>query len=307
MEQKIFQDSMKNDIHVYIYRAKTDTVKGIIHLIHGASEHLLRYGVFAEFMNNHGYTCTGADFLGHGLSTKTNDYVHYHDRKGHELALESLVIVKDYINETYPEIPVYLLGHSMGAFLGELMIFKYPQFYNKAVISGTTMPDPISLAAGKTLCKLIGFFRGPKYVSPLIQSIAIDSCPAKMKKDGLISERNVEWITHDVNIQNYYESSPMCGQPFTVSANKDLFTWMQFISKTKNIKKGHLDQPILFISGKQDPLSNYGENVIALVEKLKKIGYRRVQMKLYDGYRHEVLNEIDNQKVFDEVLNFIES
>jgi len=307
MEQKIFQDSMKNDIHVYIYPAKTPVIKGIVQIIHGASEHLARYGLFAEFLNAHGYTVIGSDILGHGLSTKTNDYVHFADKKGDQIALESLTIVKDYISENYPEVPVYLLGHSMGSFLARLMIIKYPEFYNKAVISGTCETPPVMVTVGKSLCGIIRFFKGPKYVSQLIQKMAIDSNPSKMFKDGLIKERNVEWITSNVNIQNYYASSPMCGQPFTVSANADMFKWMRFVDNSKNIKKGHLDQPIFFISGSHDPLSNYGTTVKSLVERFKKIGYRRIQMKIYDGYRHEVLNEVENKKVYQDVLDFFEA
>ncbi len=307
MEQKIFQDSMKNDIHVYIYPTKTEKAKGIVQIIHGASEHFLRYGLFAEFLNKKGFTVIGSDILGHGLSTSTHDYVHFADRQGHLLALESVTIVKDYINENYPELPVYLLGHSMGSFIARYMIIKYPEFYNKAIISGTTYTPSIVVAGGTFLCNLIRLFKGAKYVSPMIQKMAIDANPAKMFKDGLIKERNVEWLTKDTKIQDYYASSPMCGQPFTVTANKDMFKWMAFVDKTKNIKLGHLDQPIFFASGSKDPLSNYGETVKTLAEKFKTIGYRRIQIKIYEGDRHEIINETDNQKVYQDILEFIEA
>lgn len=307
MEQKIFLDSMKNNIHVYIYHAKTEIVKGVVQIVHGASEHFLRYGLFAEFLNQAGYTVIGSDILGHGLSTPTNDYVHYSNRGGHLLALESVTLVKDYITETYPEIPVYILGHSMGSFIARYMIIKYPGFYNKAIISGTTYTPSLVVQGGIFLCNIIRLFKGPKHISPVVQKMAIDACPAKMFKDGIIKERNVEWLTKDTKIQDYYASSPMCGQPFTVTANRDMFKWMAFVDKTSNIKKGHLDQPIFFASGQKDPLSNYGESVNILVNKFKTIGYRRIQFKLYENDRHEILNETDNQKVYQDILDFIEA
>lgn len=307
MEQKIFQDSMKNDIHVYIYPAKTEKVKGIIQIIHGASEHLLRYGLFAEFLNGHGYTVIGSDILGHGLSTSTHDYVHFADKNGHLVALESITIVKDYITENYPELPVYLLGHSMGSFIARYMIIKYPEFYNKAIISGTTYTPGMVVSGGLFICGLIRLFKGAKHVSPMIQKMAIDANPTKMFKDGLIKVRKEEWLTKDTKIQDYYASSPMCGQPFTVTANQDMFKWMAFVDKTANIKLGHLDQPIFFASGENDPLSNYGVAVKTLSEKFKSIGYRRIQTKIYENDRHEILNETDNQKVYQDILEFIEA
>ena len=307
MEQKIFQDSMNNNIHVYIYPAKTEKVKGVVQIIHGASEHFLRYGLFAEFLNAKGYTVIGSDILGHGLSTITHDYVHYADKNGHLIALESVTLVKDYITENYLELPVFILGHSMGSFIARYMIIKFPEFYNKAIISGTTYTPSMVVSGGMFLCNLIRCFKGSKHVSPMIQKMAIDANPAKMFKDGIIKIRNEEWLTKDTKIQDYYANSPMCGQPFTVTANRDMFKWMAFVDKASNIKLGHLDQPIFFASGEKDPLSNYGVQVKILSDKFKSIGYRRIQTKIYENDRHEILNETDNKKVYQDILDFIEA
>ncbi len=307
MEQIICKDSQNNDIHIYLYSTSVTPVKGIVQIVHGASEHFARYGVFADFLNKYGYHVIGCDILGHGLSTPTHDYVHFADKKGDQIALESVWLVKNYITENFPELPVYLLGHSMGSFIARYLLLKEPAFYNKAVISGTTQTPAMVVIGGSTLCNVIRLFKGPKYVSPMIQKMAIDANPAKMFKDGIIKERKEEWLTKNVEIQNYYASSPMCGQPFTVSANADMFKWMRYIDQSKHIKQGHLDCPIFFIAGKNDPLSNYGEAVLALSERFKRLGYRRIQTKLYEDDRHEVLNETDNGKVYRDVLNFFES
>ncbi|MDP3129694.1 MAG: alpha/beta hydrolase, partial [Bacillota bacterium] len=248
----------------------------------------------------------GCDFLGHGLSTDTNAYVHYADKHGDELAYESVTLVQAYIKEHYPTLPVFVLGHSMGSFLARLAILKNPDFYEKAVISGTGMhPKPLILV-GMALCNIIGCFRGPKYVSPLIQKMSIDSCPAQMRKDGIIKDRDVEWLTKDVEIQNYYFQSPMCGQPATIAANRDMFKWLLVINNKKNLAKGNKQMPIFLISGQNDAVSNYGKTVEQLAGVLLDLGYQHVSLKLYEGDRHEILNELDKAVVYQDIIDFLE-
>ncbi len=306
MKKVVLKDSAQNQIHIYLYEPEIKT-KGIIHIIHGASEHFARYGVFAEYLNSKGYAVIGCDILGHGLSTDTNDYVHYADKDGDKLAYESILLVKDYISENFKNAPVYVLGHSMGSFLARKLIIEYPDFYKKAVISGTTYVPGIVTTFGILLTGMFSLFKGPKYVSPFVQNMAIDANPKKMKKDGIIGDFKEAWLTKDETIQQYYHHSKMCGQPFTVKANQDLFRWLSFINKKSNINKGNKNQPILLMSGAKDPLSNYGETVLQLGEMMKKMGYLNVSVKLYENDRHETLNELDHEQVFEDVLNFIQA
>ncbi|MCK7486034.1 MAG: hypothetical protein MZU97_11135 [Bacillus subtilis] len=105
-------------------------------------------------------------------------------------------------------------------------------------------PAPL-IAVGMTLCNVIGLFKGPKHVSPLIQKMAIDSCPAQMRKDGIIKDRDVEWLTKDVEIQNYYFQSPMCGKPATVAANRDMFKWLHRHQRSQTDRQGRQEHPDL--------------------------------------------------------------
>jgi len=306
MEKLIVKNTAGNDIHIYDYDGATAPVKGVVHLIHGVAEHIARYGLFAEFLNRNGYVAVGCDFLGHGLSADTNDYVHYADKHGDRLAYESVELVQDYIVKHYPGLPVDVLGHSMGSFLARLAMIRRPGFYRKAVISGTGMhPTPLILV-GMTLCNIISLFKGPRYVSPLIQKMAIDSCPAQMRRDGIIKGRDVEWLTKDVEIQNYYFQSSMCGQPATVSANRDMFKWLLVINNPREIAKGDKTTPIFLVSGADDAVSNYGETVRKLDGVLRRLGFADVSLKLYEGDRHEILNEIDKERVYHDILAFLE-
>jgi alpha-beta hydrolase superfamily lysophospholipase len=307
MDKSNLVDSKGNVLHLYLYSTDKKPAKGVIHLIHGASEHFARYGLFAEFLNKSGYEVVGIDFLGHGLSTSTNRYVHYADQGGSQLAYEGITLVQEYIKKRYPSLPVYLLGHSMGSFLARKAMIQTPNLYKKAIFSGTTYMPPFVSKGGMFLCKVIKRFHGPLHISPTIQNMAIDANPRKMRKDKIIGSRNAEWLTKDEAIQHYYESSPMCGQPFSVQANYDMFQWIDYVNHKKNIMKGNLESPIFFISGQNDSLGGYGKAVNKLANVYESIGYKHIKVKIYPHDRHEILNETDKEVVWKDVLSFIES
>jgi alpha-beta hydrolase superfamily lysophospholipase len=97
----------------------------------------------------------------------------------------------------------------------------------------------------------------------------------------------------------------MCGQPFSVSANLDMFKWIKFVNNKKNIGLGNIDLPHYFISGGHDALSNYGKEIEVLVQKMKELGYKDIAYKIYPEARHEVLNEINKTEVYNDVLEFL--
>jgi len=304
MKQFTLNDYHGNHIHIYQYEP-TDEIKGIIHIIHGASEHFARYGIFSEFLANAGYLVVGCDIIGHGLSTDNYEYVHFADKHGDLLAYESVLLVKEYIEKNFAGQKYYLIGHSMGSFIARKLLLDFPDFYTKAVLSGSAFTSKLLINFGILLTKLIKIFRGPRYVSKLVQDMSIDANQKKMRKDGIISGINEEWLTRDSLIQQYYQKSQMCGQPFTVSANLDMFKWLKFVNDKKNIATGNLDLPHFFISGGHDALSNYGKEIIKLVETMQDIGYQDVSYKIYPEARHEVLNEINKTEVFNDILEFI--
>ncbi|MBN2697086.1 MAG: alpha/beta fold hydrolase, partial [Bacilli bacterium] len=196
MKKLTKKDSQGNEIQIFVYEPKTEP-KAVLHIIHGASEHFARYGLFAEYLNAHGFIVIGSDILGHGLSTKTTEYVHFADKDGHKIAFESVTLVTDYIIEKYPNLKHFVLGHSMGEFLARKVLIDRPEVYEKAVWSGSTSVPAFMSRFGIILSDLIACIKGPKYVSRFIQDLAVDSNPKKMRKLGLIKELNEEWLTHD--------------------------------------------------------------------------------------------------------------
>ena len=293
--------SKGSNVVVYIYD-EVNNPKAVVHVVHGASEHLTRYEDFINYLNKNGYIALGCDFLGHGESSHApENYIYFEEKE----AFESLVLTKNYAEEHYSELPLYLIGHSMGSFLARKLLIDYPKSYAKAIISGTTTMPGIITGSAKCLSAITRVFRGKKGISPLLNELGMGGLPKKMIKKGILQPDEM-WITHDKEIADYYKNSPICGEDFTVSAYQGMFSWINYVGKKSKIKKGDETTPILFIAGAEDPLSNFGKDIKTTVDLYKKCNYEFIESIVYDNMRHEVLNEIDRQRVYNDCLNFFD-
>ena len=81
---------------------------------------------------------------------------------------------------------------------------------------------------------------------------------------------------------------------------------IRFISTPKNIASMNLNTPILFISGDKDPVGEMGKGVKRAYEAFRRAGVRDVELKLYKGLRHEILNEDCRAVVYNDLWSWIE-
>lgn len=75
-----------------------------------------------------------------------------------------------------------------------------------------------------------------------------------------------------------------------------------FYYKKKLLKRIPKDLPVFFVSGKEDPVGDFSKGVIAASNSLKAVGMKNISVKLYENDRHEILNETDREKVYEDLL-----
>ncbi|PAT01846.1 hypothetical protein CI105_05005 [Candidatus Izimaplasma bacterium ZiA1] len=297
-------DPFENKLHTYLYTTSSKKPKGIVQIIHGKGEHLSRYKNFALFLNEQGYHVIGNDHLGHGKTAETLEYVYFDDTMGFHKLYEGVKTVRDYITEKYPKLPVIMFAHSMGSFIGRYTIINDPKRYDLAIFSGTGYFARWKIKIAQAVSSFIIKRKGPKYISPFLNKLA-DKPIKSMRKNGLINLRK-EWISHDKEIQNYVENSEMCGMPFTASAHRDIFNMIYEMMDKAKITASASSMPIFFISGEEDALGDYGEGVKKLYNLYYKAGYTNMKYIIFENCRHEVINEKDNERVYNSILKWIE-
>ena len=273
---------------------------GILHVLHGMTEHIARYDTFMREMAEAGYITCGYDHLGHGnTAADPSELGFIAEKGGDDLLLRDVKAFSDAVRGEYgKDLPYVLMGHSMGSFIARLAAEKYVKPH-KLIIMGTGGPNPIA-GVGLLLIGIIKACKGPRHISPFIDNMAFGGYNKRFGEDA----HPKAWLTKDAAVRDAYMADPFCTFPFTISAMGDL------IRLTKNANRGawfkSLPQglPILLVSGRDDPVGDFGKGVETVCAKLQKAGHP-VTCRLYSGYRHEILNDACHDRVVADILDFL--
>lgn len=279
-------------------------IKGILQIAHGMVEYIDRYDLFARFLCEKGYVVTGNDHLGHGASvTSISNWGYFSENDGYNNVLEDMHELTLLTKNLFPNKPYYLLGHSMGSFFTRYYLCKYSNELNGVVIMGTGQQNKITLSFATFICKVLSIFKGWRYRSRFVNNLALGSYNKKWEP----SITHVDWLTKDINIIKAYACEPRCNFVFTLNGYYNLFSLMKEIIRKDNLENMIKDLPVLFVSGQDDPVGNFGKSVELVYKQFKDINMKDVSIKLYKDDRHEILNETDKETVYNDIYSFIQS
>lgn len=302
--EELYFDSRDNEnkIHAMKWIPESKTPICILQIIHGMAEYIERYDEFAENMAQKGILVVGEDHLGHGKSVGENGtYGYFCERDAATVVVRDSHRLKKMIQEQYPGVPYIILGHSMGSFILRNYLCRYGTGIQAAVIVGTGMQPKAVLAAGKTVAAVQKLFKDSKYPSSLLNAIAFGGYNKRIKGNRTV----MDWLTKDEKIVDAYIQDPLCGFTFTVNGFQTIFELVSRLYKSDNLEKIPKELPVLFMSGADDPVGDYGKGVNKACRSLVDAGMKRVQMKLYSDDRHEILNETDRAKIYEDIYIWI--
>ncbi len=279
-------------------------IKAILQISHGMVEYIGRYARFAEYLSANGILVVGNDHLGHGRSvTSDEDHGYFKHPGGLDIVTRDMHTLRELVTEQYPGVPYFLMGHSMGSFLARFYLMHYAEGLKGAIIMGTGSQPTATLKAGKLICRLIALFKGWRHRSKLVDSMAFSSNNKAFEP----ARTPCDWLTKDESIVDKYIHDPWCTYKFTLDGFYHLFSVIEAIQKSANIEKTPKDLPLLLASGSDDPVGQSGKGVKKAYEGYLAAGLTNVEMKLYQGDRHEILNELDYKTVFEDLKNWLEN
>lgn len=284
-------------IELHLYRTETAPAKGAVLLLHGMAEHFERYEGFLKELNKNGYDAYIYSHRGHGRETAIEDLGFFAKKKGWDLVIEDAVAALKYVKRENRGAKTLLFGHSMGSLISRNVIQRFDDI-DAAIICGTAVQPDIVCVAGIAVASVITFFCGAKHKSPLMDAMAFGGSGYKK----LCKRTKCDWLTKDEKIVDTYIEDPYCGFLCTASFYRDLVT---ITGKAKwGMGKTRKDLPIFLASGEDDPVGGLGKGVKKLYKKYKELGFTGVSMKLYATDRHELLNELDKDKVTEDFISF---
>lgn len=277
-----------------------EDVKAVLVIHHGMAEHSERYIEFIKYMVSNGIAIYMYDMANHGKSN--NDFAisgFFGKMDGYKGLVDDLNTEFKMAREAYPDKKIIVMGHSMGSFVTRCFTAWYHNAgFDGAIYMGTGGPNPIA-GLGDKLSAVIAKATGYTKKVKLLDTMAFGKYNEKTEKRTAF-----DWLTRDDAIVDKYIADDYCGFLFSAQGMNDLLKLT--INSNSNEWAGKVpDVPILVISGGMDPVGEYGKGVKAVGEMLAQSGHTRLTVKIYDGARHEILNETNKDEVYSDILCWI--
>ena len=277
--------------------------RGIVQIAHGIAEHVERYDGFAEFLAEHGFLVVANDHLGHGKSIHDpSEQGYFAELGGWHLVVEDMRKVYNLIHEGNLGLPYFLFGHSMGSFLTRTYLIRFRDDLTGAILSGTGQTPRGLVTAGRRMAQAIISRHGGKYKSMALNNMAF----GKYNKGFDHPRTKYDWLSRDGAVADQYIEDPLCGFVPTAGLFADMMAGIAFNQDTDNLGRMRKDLPVYFMSGDRDPVGADGKGVFQAYQSFLNAGMLDVTLKLYAAGRHEMLNELNKEQVYQDILWWIE-
>ena len=290
-------------VYAELYTPKNKTAKGIVQLVHGMKDYVTRYTELADYLTGEGYIFAGNHHLGHGRTASAfDDYGFFTDEDGARYLLDDMHAMNRHLRHTFPALPLFMLGHSMGSFAARLYVAEHQHSTKGLIILGTGGTNPL-LPLGKAVVKMLTLFKGVRHRSSLVTSLAFGGFNRKFPS----SDGKEAWLTSEPTLVKDREGNKYNDFIFTLGGYRDLFDMMGRSNSRAWYNNYPKNIPALVISGDMDPVGNYGKGPKEVYKGLVLSGASDVTLKLYEGARHELFNDKCREEFFSDIVKWLDS
>ena len=274
--------------------------RAVVQLVHGMAEHMDRYDPVARRLNRAGLAVIGHTHLGHGPRAQRQGYFADHD--GWQRLIDDVHRLRGIAQEQFPGLPYLMLGHSMGSFVTRCYLQEHGEGLAGAMLSGTGHFDRKTVTAALAAANLVCLFGGARKPSALIDRLAFGG----YNKPFAPCRTDFDWLSRaDAEVDKYI-ADPYCGFLFTGSGYRELFRGLKRLTDLEALRRMPKELPLLLFSGDSDPVGGMGRGVEQVAREMRDAGMEHVEVRLYPGGRHEILNETNRDEVVRDVIIFAE-
>lgn len=278
--------------------------RGVVQILHGMAEHKNRYLEFASFLASAGYVVVAHDHRGHGVSepeeTRTGFFA---PQAGWNAVVDDVFQVRAWITGAYPQLPVYLFGHSMGSFVARSCMLREASAYAGYIFCGTASHPGVSGYVGRFLARVLSAGRGGRTRSPFLSSMA----SAGFNRQFLPTRTEYDWLSRDEAEVDAYIEDPACGFVPCRAFFRDMAGGLIEINTPSRLRAVQDPVPVLLISGGSDPVGDSGAGVEKVARLLREHTPCEVTVRIFPGDRHELVKELDRTEVFRTVTAWLGS
>lgn len=281
---------MSTDIY-QITPAQSPCVGSLV-ICHGMSEHAGRYYLLTQFLAQKGWLVITYDHPGHGASATRLGHL---SEAGWEGVEERLHTAINTAITHAPNLPLWVLGHSMGSFtvLDYALRHNLPSLCQGLILVGTDAPLRTPSIALHQLSRYLLKRHGPEYISPLITGLTIGWFNRSFKPTRTSSD----WICSKPQVVDAYLTDPLCGFELTAEYWQAFSQVLVRLSRPKAVQRLPKVLQVMIWAGGQDPVGRFSAGPKRLAERLRA-AHISTTLKLYPTLRHELLNEVDHALIW---------
>lgn len=289
-------DDLSISVMSVIPECRTKAVLIVVHGLMGSKE---RFIPFMKHMASEGVLCIAHDHRGHGESIKDEKDRGYMYKGGSEALINDLRMVAEDAEVRYGKLPLFILGHSMGSLAARSLLKSDDRRFNGVILCGSPAYTPLS-QAGRALTGFMDFIGLGRMRPKMLQNMTSDMYNRRFKSEGPQA-----WTCSDHVVRQAFANDPRHNFRLTVNGAYALTSLihMAYIKKSSATVTDGL--PILMLQGGDDPCAGGPAQIGRSADALKVSGYIDVKVRTYPHMRHEILNEIDKEVVWNDVLDFI--
>lgn len=294
----------RTKIHAVKWLPDSGEGKAVIQLTHGMIEYIERYENFAKFLTDNDFIVYGHDHIGHGHSVRSKkDLGYFTENRPSDVLIDDMHHVRCIAQGEQGDKPYFMFAHSMGSFLLRKYLTKYNDNLTGAIICGTGYSTAQTTNMGLRITWLASKAKNSHFRSQFITNLTYSKAYKKFDMTGKNPKNS--WLTRDEEVVKKYYSDSLCSYLFTMNGYKGLMEAVGFSCKQENVNKIPSRLPIFIISGEDDPVGDLGVGVRQVYNMFRRSGKKDLSFKLYEGFRHEILNEIGKEEVYNDVLKWM--
>jgi len=282
--------------------ASGSPIRAVIHICHGMAEHSARYEGLAAHLADAGFITVAHDHRGHGAGNDSTPG-HSGNTGGWHALVDDVGRIQARIHHDYPDLPCFLMGHSMGSFIaqGYLMSRPTPPAPAGLILCGSNLENPMRLRALRLIVALEKKRCGPAGYSPVLRKLTFDTFAAAIPD----ADTPFDWLSRDPKTIADYLADPACGFQCTTQFWQDLSSGLQQIIRRRSMRRVPSDMPLYIMAGDQDPVGEFGKGPTALAEAYRETGHKAVTLTLYPETRHEPFNDLDRDRIMADLQQWL--
>ncbi len=293
-------DGSRHGLHVWLPEAAPVAA---VQIVHGMAEHGGRYARLAAALTAQGYAVYAQDLPGHGQTAGRIEALgHVLGADSWNTLLSAVHGVRAHIEQQHRGLPLFLLGHSMGSFLAQQHLVEHGAGLAGALLSATSGSLGALRTVGLALNRAQMRVFGPDYRSALTEALTFKAFNKAFKPNRTASD----WLSRDTAEVDAYVRDPYCGFRCSAALWAGLLQAGGKLLDSERLARIPSRLPVLLIAGSEDPVCDGGRGTHLLADHYRKAGLGDVTTLVYEGARHELLNETCREAVTADLLEWLQ-